>query len=189
MCRGAYPAPLESRYGFRRCSGPGSACICTVRKHPPSYRALPISSAWDPFGTGREGPAILAWRHTAGCPSGQWERTVNPSRKLPRFESSTRHIRPLTREKPVRGRFVSDPGAKCPPGRGAVARRQTAEAVRRSRFGAKDRAASGGRGLGTRAPTPNTVSVRFLKRWGLRRDGEEKDEYVRLVLRGNGYGE
>src|SRR4051794_18587123 len=35
----------------------------------------------------------------AGCPSGQWERTVNPSRKLQRFESSTRHTvqeRPLT---------------------------------------------------------------------------------------------
>src|SRR3954469_11742402 len=27
----------------------------------------------------------------AGCPSGQWERTVNPSRKLRRFESFTRH--------------------------------------------------------------------------------------------------
>src|SRR6266704_186939 len=32
--------------------------------------------------------------HEAGCPSGQWERTVNPSRKLRRFESFTRHKRP-----------------------------------------------------------------------------------------------
>lgn len=31
------------------------------------------------------------WGALAGCPSGQWERTVNPSRKLQRFESSTRH--------------------------------------------------------------------------------------------------
>src|ERR1700758_3412454 len=29
----------------------------------------------------------------AGCPSGQWERTVNPSRKLHRFESCTCHHR------------------------------------------------------------------------------------------------
>src|SRR6478752_7326400 len=29
--------------------------------------------------------------HTAGCPSGQWKRTVNPSRKLRRFESFTCH--------------------------------------------------------------------------------------------------
>ena len=30
-------------------------------------------------------------RTTAGCPSGQWKRTVNPSRKLRRFESFTCH--------------------------------------------------------------------------------------------------
>ena len=30
-------------------------------------------------------------RVTAGCPSGQWERTVNPSRELRRFESFTCH--------------------------------------------------------------------------------------------------
>src|SRR5947207_3032645 len=44
---------------------------------------------------------------SAGCPSGQWERSVKPSRKLQRFESSTRHSqanRPLTSAYPVRGR-------------------------------------------------------------------------------------
>src|SRR5439155_5117154 len=44
---------------------------------------------------------------SAGCPSGQWERSVKPSRKLQRFESSTRHTqpnRPLTWMNPVRGR-------------------------------------------------------------------------------------
>src|SRR5476649_2228777 len=30
-------------------------------------------------------------RTTAGCPSGQWEWTVNPSRELRRFESFTCH--------------------------------------------------------------------------------------------------
>src|SRR6476620_6340484 len=35
-------------------------------------------------------------RTTAGCPSGQWKRTVNPSRELRRFESFTCH--PVPRE-------------------------------------------------------------------------------------------
>src|SRR6266568_2330803 len=42
----------------------------------------------------------------AGCPSGQWERTVNPSRKLRRFESFTCHQHgkePLTRRNPGQG--------------------------------------------------------------------------------------
>src|SRR5262249_31371619 len=37
--------------------------------------------------------------YPAGCPSGQWERSVKPSRKLRRFEPFTRHKqekRPLT---------------------------------------------------------------------------------------------
>ena len=40
------------------------------------------------------GVAVLKPRctqHTAGCPSGQRERIVNPSRKLHRFESYTCH--------------------------------------------------------------------------------------------------
>ena len=47
---------------------------------------------------------------TAGCPSGQWERTVNPSRELRRFEPFTRHThtkRPPNRSDPVGGLSVS----------------------------------------------------------------------------------
>src|SRR6476620_3983510 len=48
-------------------------------------------------------------RVTAGCPSGQWERTVNPSRKLRRFESFTCHHQrkqPLICGNPDLGLFV-----------------------------------------------------------------------------------
>jgi hypothetical protein len=47
---------------------------------------------------------------TAGCPSGQWERTVNPSRELRRFEPFTRHThtkRPPNWSDPVGGLSVS----------------------------------------------------------------------------------
>ena len=47
-------------------------------------------------------------RTQAGCPSGQWEWTVNPSRKLRRFESFTCHHvlkGPLTCGNVVRGPF------------------------------------------------------------------------------------
>ena len=47
-------------------------------------------------------------RTTAGCPSGQWKRTVNPSRKLRRFESFTCHHQrkqPLTSGNADRGLF------------------------------------------------------------------------------------
>src|SRR5207253_1886245 len=42
------------------------------------------------FGIPR-GPCYPSTRTQAGCPSGQWEWTVNPSRKLRRFESFTCH--------------------------------------------------------------------------------------------------
>src|SRR6185437_3795591 len=67
--------------------GPGGAAASTatrdphqnqVANHPPSLAIL--SEATPPGATTQ-----------AGCPSGQWERTVNPSRKLPRFESWTCH--------------------------------------------------------------------------------------------------
>src|SRR5450631_1004481 len=48
-------------------------------------------------------------RTKAGCPSGQWEWTVNPSRKLRRFESFTCHHvprGPLTCGNAGRGSFV-----------------------------------------------------------------------------------
>jgi hypothetical protein len=53
---------------------------------------------------------VRATAHPAGCPSGQWERTVNPSRKLQRFESSTRHHldeRPFTCGNAGKGRSRS----------------------------------------------------------------------------------
>ena len=39
----------------------------------------------------RAAPGLRAVRSTAGCPSGQWELTVNQPRKLRGFESLTRH--------------------------------------------------------------------------------------------------
>ena len=53
------------------------------------------------------GTCRYPYSRQAGCPSGQWERTVNPSRKLPRFESSTRHPAGKTasdQHQPVGGR-------------------------------------------------------------------------------------
>src|SRR5882757_1545650 len=51
-------------------------------------------------------------RALAGCPSGQWERSVKPSRKLQWFESTTRHTQhvwPLTWVYQVWGRVVGGP--------------------------------------------------------------------------------
>src|SRR6476469_5417190 len=51
---------------------------CRTRRRGPDYGPRPIS-------------CYPSRRTKAGCPSGQWKRTVNPSRKLRRFESFTCH--------------------------------------------------------------------------------------------------
>ena len=65
---------------------------------------LTPGSSPDGDGARRFGAPLVAcypsMRVTAGCPSGQWEWTVNPSRKLRRFESFTchhQHKQPLMR--------------------------------------------------------------------------------------------
>jgi hypothetical protein len=79
--------------GFGWAAGGGAGLPSTRRRYPlaaqPGHTVILTPAA-------AQGTTA---RPMAGCPSGQWERTVNPSRKLRRFESFTRHHvaqRPVT---------------------------------------------------------------------------------------------
>src|SRR5438067_2405224 len=74
--------------------------------------------------------------HEAGCPSGQWERTVNPSRKLPRFESLTRHM--VTKRPPTSRNASRGPSASVPPGPTEIGRGSPAAASAWQRFAGDD---------------------------------------------------
>ena len=61
---------------FRR-AGPGSTLSGRDRPYPPGLRNRgPFVVFFDPQ---QRGPVEVRGAVTAGCPSGQWERTVNPS--------------------------------------------------------------------------------------------------------------